>query len=214
MPNIVKTTRAKVKKYLKEIYGKNYRHQVEEVEDSFVIRRGSAAVHVSVKPLSRDDCIVNALSYVVQDARIGPKLLGLLMRRNATYPIGAYGLLFDDTVVFSHSIAGANLDPNELRTTIATVAFVADETDDEIRKISGGLRAVDAVSMMQGDGKPAKKSAKKAAGRKAPAKKAAGKKTAAKKAPAKKAAAKKSPARKATKKAPAKKAVKKTTRRK
>ena len=213
MANIVNVTRQRVKKYLREIYGKNYKNLVEEVDKSFVIRRGSATVHVDVKPLSKDDCIVNALSYVVQGAKIGPKLLGLLMRRNATYPIGAYGLLFDDTIVFSHSIAGANLDANELRTTIATVAFVADETDDEIRKISGGLRAVDAMGLLEGDGaakkKPAarKRAVKKGTARKSASKKAA-RKTTAKKGTARKAAAKKSPAKKAVKKAAAKKAAK------
>jgi len=234
MANIVNVTRQRVKKYLREIYGKNYKNLVEEIDKSFVIRRGSATVHVSVKPLSKDDCIVNALSYVVQGAKIGPKLLGLLMRRNATYPIGAYGLLFDDTVVFSHSIAGANLDANELRTTIATVAFVADETDDEIRKISGGLRAVDATGLLEGDGAPKKKpatrkrtakksatrksatrksatrkSATKKAARKTAAKKVPVRKGAAKKAAAKKSAARKSPAKQAVKKAAAKKRAKK-----
>ena len=204
MANIVNVTRQQVKKYLREIYGKNYKNRVEEVDTSFVIRRGSATVHVSVKPLSKDDCIVNALSYVVQGAKIGPKLLGLLMRRNATYPIGAYGLLFDDTIVFSHSIAGANLDANELRTTIATVAFVADETDDEIREISGGLRAVDATGLLDGDGvakeKPARKrAAKKSAARTAATKKAA-RKTTAKKGAAKKGAAKKGAAKKGARK--------------
>ncbi|MCB2206447.1 YbjN domain-containing protein [bacterium] len=196
MANIVTSTRVKVKRYLKEIYGRNYKNMVEEVEQSFIIRRGSAAVHVSVKPLSKNDCIVNALSYVVQGAKIGPKVLGLLMRRNATYPIGAYGLLFDDTIVFSHSIAGANLDPNELRTTIATVAFVADETDDEIRAMSGGLRAVDAIGIMDTDSpSPGKRkrnaSTKKASvGKKAPAKKKATptKKSSTKAVPRKKAA--------------------------
>ncbi len=221
MANIVNVTRQRVKKYLREIYGKNYKNLVEEIDKSFVIRRGSATVHVSVKPLSKDDCIVNALSYVVQGAKIGPKLLGLLMRRNATYPIGAYGLLFDDTVVFSHSIAGANLDANELRTTIATVAFVADETDDEIRKISGGLRAVDATGLLEGDGAPKKKpatrkrTAKKSATRKSATRKSATKKaarkTAAKKVPARKGATKKAAAKKsAARKSPAKQAVKKT----
>ena len=191
MANIVTTTRQKVKRYLKEIYGKNYRDIVEEIDQSFVIRRGSAAVHVTVKPLSKDDCLVEALSYVVQGARIGPKLLGLLMRRNATYPMGAYGLLFDDTVVFRHSIAGANLDPNELRTTIATIAFVADETDDEIRKIAGGMRAVDAMGFLEDDGVPARQPAAKQPAAKQPAvKKPAAKKPAAKKPAAKKPAAK------------------------
>jgi hypothetical protein len=191
MANIVISTRAKVKKYLKEIYGRNYTAVVEQIDDSFVIRRGSAAVHVYVKPLSKDDCIVEALSYVVQGAKIGPKVLTLLMRRNATYPIGAYGLLFDDTIIFSHSIAGAHLDRNELRTTIATVAFVADETDDEIRAMSGGLRAVDALGIMEEMPAAKKPVAKKPVAKKPVAKKPVAKKPVAKKPVAKKPVAKK-----------------------
>lgn len=144
MANITAATRKKVQSFLKKIHGKNYSSIVQEINDTWVIRRGSAAVHVIVKPWGKDDCLVTALAYVVQNAKIGPKLLTYLMRRNATEQLGAYGLLFDDTVVFSHSIAGANLNMNELRVTIGTVAFVADESDDEIRKIAGGLRAVDA----------------------------------------------------------------------
>ncbi len=144
MANIVAATQKKVKSFLKQIHGKNYTSTVQEINDSFVIRRGSAAVHVSVRPWGKDDCLVTALAYVVQNAKIGPKLLANLMRRNAAEQIGAYGLLFDDTIVFSHSIAGAQLDINELRITIGTVAYVADESDDEIRKLAGGLRAVDA----------------------------------------------------------------------
>jgi hypothetical protein len=144
MANHVAATQKKVKSFLKQMYGKQYASIVTEIDGSFVVRRGSAAVHVSVKSWGKDDCLVTALAYVVQNAKVGPKLLTTLMRRNASENIGAYGLLFDDTIVFSHSIAGANLDMNELRVTIGTVAYVADESDDEIRKIAGGLRAVDA----------------------------------------------------------------------
>jgi hypothetical protein len=144
MANIVAATQKKVKSFLKQIHGKRYADIVQEVNGSFVVRRGSAAVHLTFKSWGKDDCLVTALAYIVQNAKVGPKILGHLMRRNATEQIGAYGLLFDDTIVFSHSIAGANLDMNELRITIGTVAFVADESDDDIRKIAGGLRAVDA----------------------------------------------------------------------
>ncbi len=163
MANIVAATQKKVKSYLKQIHGKNYPKIVQEINDSFVIRRGSAVVHVSVKSWGKDDCLVTALAYVVQNAKIGPKLLNYLMRRNAAEQIGAYGLLFDDTVVFSHSIAGANIDMNELRVTIGTVAYIADETDDEIRKIAGGLRAVDVNAKLfdQLVEKPAAKKGKK-----------------------------------------------------
>jgi hypothetical protein len=144
MANIVASTQKKIKSYLKQIYGKNYSYMVLEIDDMFIIRRGSAAVHVSVMPLNKADCLVRAMAYVVQDAKIGPKILDYLMRLNSRQPVGAFGLMFDNTITYSHSINGAHLDINELRTTVATVAFVADETDDEIRKIAGGMRAVDA----------------------------------------------------------------------
>ncbi len=192
MASIVNATRLKVRKYLKEIYGRNYSNNVQEVDDSLIIRQGSAAVNIFVRPLSTDDCLVTAQAYVVQGARIGPKILGMLMRLNATNPVGAFGLLFDDTIIFRHSISGANLDPNELRTSIRTVAFFADEYDDQIRKIAGGTRAIDAGGLLGPDAEPARKMpAKKAAPKKAASKKAAPKKAAPKKAAPKKVAPKK-----------------------
>lgn len=148
MASIVNATLKKVKGYLKEIYGKNYKTRVQEVDDSMVIHHGSAAITVFVRPLSKDDCLVTSQAYVVQGAKIGPKLLGMLMRLNATNPVGAFGMLFDDTIIFRHTISGANLDLNELRMSIRTVAFFADEYDDDIRKIAGGFRAVDAQGLL------------------------------------------------------------------
>jgi type III secretion system-like peptide-binding chaperone len=201
MASIVVQTRSKVKKFLREAYGKQYNEIVQELDGSFIVRRGSAAVHVSIKPLHKTDCLVQARAYVVQGAKIGPKVLGYLMRLNATNVMGAYGLLFDDTITFSHTIAGANLDANELRTTVATVAFVADESDEDIMKMAGGMRAVDAIPEMTNlTEMPLKKAAKK----KAPAKKkVAAKKVVVKKAPAKKAAVKKPVAKKPAPKKPA-----------
>lgn len=183
MASIVHATLKKVKAYLKEIYGKNYKSSVQEVDDSLIIRHGSAAVNVFVRPLSKDDCLVTSQAYVVQGAKIGPKILGKLMRLNATNPVGAFGLLFDDTIVFRHSVSGANLDLNELRMSIRTVAFFADEYDDDILKIAGGFRAVDAQAMLSSEAAVLAKerkaaAAKKAAAKKAPAKKASAKKSA------------------------------------
>ncbi len=187
MADIQKATKAKVKTFLKTIYGKYYKDIVIEMDDAFVVRRGSAAVHVSIRPMGRDDCIVRAMSYVVTGAKITPRLMNYLMRLNYTNPIGAYGMMFDDTITFSHAIAGANLDMNELRKTIGTVAFIADETDDEIRRLAGGMRAVDANANIIGDQEapkvePAPTPAKKGSTtRKAPVKAPATKKVAKKK---------------------------------
>ncbi|MFZ1731141.1 MAG: hypothetical protein WBQ23_14370 [Bacteroidota bacterium] len=193
MASIVNATQKKVKSYLKEIYGKNYKNSVQEVDDSYVIRQGSAVINIFVRPLSKEDCLVTSQAYVVQGAKIGPKILGMLMRLNATNPIGAFGLLFDDTIIFRHSISGANIDLNELRMSIRTVAFFSDEYDDDILKIAGGVRAIDAHTLL-GDGAAAtaKAPVKKAAAKKAPA----AKKTPAAK-PAVKAAKKSAPAKKA-----------------
>lgn len=172
MASIVNATRMKVKKYLKEIYGRNYSKSIQEVDDSFIIQQGSAAVNIFVRPLGEEDCLVTAQAYVIQGAKIGPKILGMLMRLNATNPIGAFGLLFDDTIIFRHSISGAALDLNELRLSIRTVVFFADEYDDRIRKIAGGTRAIDAEGLLgKGSARAKKVPAKKAAPRKAVPKK-------------------------------------------
>jgi len=173
MPNIINATRKKVKSYLKVINRTTYPKIFQEIADIFVIQRGSAVVQLSVKPLTKDDCIVETLAYVVTGARITPKLMTMLLRNNANYPVGAYALQADDTIIFKHSMAGANLDINELRIAVATVAFVADEDDDVIVKLAGGYRAVDANANLVSLAPPASPEAKKA-----PAKtvKAAGKK--------------------------------------
>jgi hypothetical protein len=57
-----------------------------------------------------------------------------LLRKNATLHFGAFGLAFDRTLVFSHSIAGRNLDYNELRATVETVGAIADYYDDHFRQ--------------------------------------------------------------------------------
>ena len=187
MANIVTQTHKKVKSYLKAIYGKTYSYVVLEIDDTFIIRRGSAAVHLSFLALNKDDCLVRAMSYVVQGARITPKLLDHLMRLNVRHPVGAFGLIFDDTITYSHSINGAHLDQNELRTTVATVAFVADEMDDVIRKIAGGMRAVDANAAIIGEAEEiAPETSKQPAAKKPAAKKIAGKSVAKKTGTAKK----------------------------
>ncbi len=215
MATIIDSTYDRVKQYLHAIYGARYEAAIVEYERSFIIRQGSAAVHLTVNPWHEEDCIVQALAYVVVGARITPELTAFLLRENARTPFGAFGVLFDDTISFSHAITGANLDLNELRATVRHVAFMADEYDDMIRDIAGGYRAVDAGSLLMSEPvAPARPAARKpATGRKtAPRKKPAPKK-AARKAAGKKPVKKSAPKRAARKplRKPARKAVRKRT---
>jgi hypothetical protein len=56
---------------------------------------------------------------------------------------GSFGLLFDDTITFSHSFSASCLDNGELEITLDSVATIADYYDDIIVDQAGGKRSVD-----------------------------------------------------------------------
>lgn len=112
---------------------------------SFTISRGSTQVMIVVRPFTSDETCVECLANVVTETEITPELMRFLLRKNAELHFGSFGLLFDDTITFSHSIAGTNLDANELITTLNSVAVIADYYDDIIVDLSGGKRAADVI---------------------------------------------------------------------
>ena len=98
---------------------------------------------IIVRPFTSEDTSVECISNVVSGAHITNELMNFLLRKNAELHIGGFGLLFDDTIIYQHSIAGTNLDANELLTSIKAVAVIADYYDDEIVAMAGGKRAAD-----------------------------------------------------------------------
>jgi len=139
MTQLIDQVNDKVRGFLQELYA----DRLQEIEGRFLVPEGSAMVQVIVRPWKDDDVMVECLSYVVEDATVSPDLMRFLLRRNATIHFGAFGLLYDDTVIFSHSIAGANMNKNEFEASLRTVAMIADHYDDEIIGIGGGKRSVD-----------------------------------------------------------------------
>ncbi|MBS1536920.1 MAG: YbjN domain-containing protein [Bacteroidetes bacterium] len=110
---------------------------------SFTISRGSTQIMLVVRPFNETDTCIECMATVVSGAEISHELLHYLLRKNAELHFGAFGLLFDGTIIFSHSITGANLDANELITSVHSVAIISDYYDDEIVKMAGGKRALD-----------------------------------------------------------------------
>ncbi|MBI3257936.1 MAG: YbjN domain-containing protein [Ignavibacteriae bacterium] len=110
---------------------------------SFTISRGSTQIMLVVRPFNETDTCIECMATVVSGATLTEELLHYLLRKNAELHFGAFGLLFDGTIIFSHSITGANLDSNELTTSVHSVAIIADYYDDEIVKMAGGKRASD-----------------------------------------------------------------------
>lgn len=134
---ILNSTAEKVVTFLKQAYP----DYVSFDDYTFTIKRGSTQVMVQVRPYTNDDSIVEFVSNVVYQTNVTPNLMYYLLRKNAELHFGGFGLLFDDTVIFSYSIAGKNLDENEFNTALNSVAIIADYYDDEIVEKFGGKRA-------------------------------------------------------------------------
>lgn len=107
---------------------------------TFTVSFGSSQVMILVRPFTDSDTVIECMANVVSGAMISNDLMTFLLRKNAELHFGAFGLLFDNSIVFQHSIAGAHVDANELASSINAVAIIADHYDDEIIKMAGGSR--------------------------------------------------------------------------
>lgn len=139
---ILNNTTEKVKHFLQQLYP----DFVAFDDYTFTIKRGSSQVMVVVRPYTDQDTIVEFIANVVYETTVTPDLMYFLLRKNTELHFGGFGLLFDDTVIFSYSIAGKNLDENEFRTALNSVAIIADYYDDEIVAQFGGKLAMEVAA--------------------------------------------------------------------
>ena len=125
-------------KRVEDLLQKNFPDYLAFDNGSFTISRGSTQVMVVVRPFTETETCIECMAQVVSGARIDAELMKFLLRKNSELHFGAFGLLFDDTITFTHSITGTNVDENELVTTINAVAIIADHYDNEIVAMAGG----------------------------------------------------------------------------
>jgi hypothetical protein len=131
---ILASTSTKVREYLQEIYP----DFVEFEDGTFTVNEGSATVSITVRPWHEGDSAVEFTSNLVSGATMTPDLMRWMLSKNVELHFGALGLLFDDTVVYSHTLPGCDLSRKEFEATIRTVATIADHYDDEIVGMAGG----------------------------------------------------------------------------
>jgi hypothetical protein len=110
---------------------------------SFTISRGSTQVMIIVRPFTDENACIDCVANVVFGANISTDLMRFLLRKNYELHFGSFGLLFDDTITFSHSFSASCLDNGELEITLDSVATIADYYDDIIVDQAGGKRSVD-----------------------------------------------------------------------
>lgn len=136
---IIESTRANVAAILKD----RFPQTVDFSDGSYALSYGSSSVGVVVRRYTETDTMVEIMAQVVSGAEITPELLKWLLRKNAELHFGAFGLLFDDTIIYTYSLPGSKLDASELEAAVTSVAVIADHYDDEIVKMAGGKRTSD-----------------------------------------------------------------------
>lgn len=136
---IMLATQEKVENILKA----EFPDYIKFEDGKFTISRGSTQIMIVVRPYTDNDAVIECIANVVYDANITEDLMKFLLRKNAELHFGAFGLLFDDTIVFSYSLAGACLDESELINALNSVATIADYYDDVIVSTNCGKRATD-----------------------------------------------------------------------
>ncbi len=138
--SLVTATRDRVAQALRDRYP-----SAEDFGDgSYTLSHGSSSVIIVVRPYTETDTMVEVTAQVVTGATMSSDLMHFLLRKNAELHFGSFSLLFDDTIMYSYSLAGSTLDANELEAAVTSVAVIADHYDDEIVAMAGGKRAADA----------------------------------------------------------------------
>jgi uncharacterized protein YjfI (DUF2170 family) len=110
-------------------------YELVTVEGISAFTYGTVQIEVQVVAWHSEDVLVKVFSYVCEDVKLTQELAEELLRLNATTSFGSFGITFDGDVIFSYSLAGANLDFNEFAAAIQTVATIADDYDEKLKEL-------------------------------------------------------------------------------
>lgn len=128
---LLKEVTSKVENYLKEILDED---ELTVVDGIYSFPVADSDVSITVVPWHTEDVLVEVFSYIKELDSLDKEFMEILLRLNSNQSFGSFGITFDNTVVFSYSLAGANLDNNELHAAVATVATVAGEYEEIIKE--------------------------------------------------------------------------------
>lgn len=109
-------------------------------EGIFMLRYGSTVVMLSLFE-DGDQTFVRMASTMLAGVEPKLELVTRILRLNTEVLFGAFLLFEDDTVSFTHTLLGDQLDFEEFKFTLAYVARVSDEHDEALQALAGGERA-------------------------------------------------------------------------
>jgi hypothetical protein len=79
--------------------------------------------------------LVDVFSYLADDVELDKGQLDELLRLNSTIPFGSFGLSMENSVKFSYTLAGKNMDLNEFSAAVQNIAAIADQYDEQFEII-------------------------------------------------------------------------------
>lgn len=130
---LIETVRSKVEQYLKELF---HDHEIVRLEGTYSFTFGTISVNIRVIGWHQEDVLVEVYSYLAENVAITSDTAEELLRLNASMHFGCFGITFDRAVVYTYSLAGANLDFNEFMAAVQTVATVADSYDEMFKPVA------------------------------------------------------------------------------
>ena len=130
---LIQKTKGKVEKFLNDILHKD---ELIKIDDIYSFKFGTVMVQVRVVPYHTEDVLVEVFSYLAEKVKYNPQLAEKLLRMNSALHFGAFGLTYDNSFVFTYSLAGANIDFNEFSSAVQTVATVSDSHDEIVKEMT------------------------------------------------------------------------------
>jgi hypothetical protein len=127
---LINATIEKVERYLR-----TNDPEFQVFDNTYTIIRGSAQVLIVVRPYTENETAVEFMCNLVPEANLTHEIMEFLLRKNAELHFGGFGILFDNTITYSYTLVGSNMDENEFATALNSVAIISDYYDDEIIKI-------------------------------------------------------------------------------
>lgn len=112
---------------------------------AYIVKQGSTFVMLNIMALDDHRAQVRCIAQLVKGVNMTPDLALELLKLNTRLRFGAFGYAEGaKLVLITHSLLGGEtLDPEELNATLADMAMLADEYDDEIIAEHGGQRMSD-----------------------------------------------------------------------
>lgn len=137
MPSVIQT-RASVRRFLNGLGAVD-----TEDDGNFSMRNGSARIFVSVEDFADDDTWVRITCPVLRDVQLTPSLFEWIALNAANYRYGTMSIELQEegrgTILLTHGVLGTYIDPEELRIAVAMLADSADQIDDVLARVFGGV---------------------------------------------------------------------------